>query len=199
MERPEEHVKVSALTEGHGGGPLILPRNRFSNFIDAIVVRAGDAASWLWPLLIVVVVVNVFARYVLGMGSIMMEEIQWHIYAVGFLIGLSYCADIDRHVRVDVLAEHWPLRRRAWIELAGLLFFMLPFVLVIAIWSVPYVVSSWDFKEVSTAPGGLPYRWVLKSFMVIGMGLLALTAISRITRCTTLLFNFPRPLAENAR
>jgi TRAP-type mannitol/chloroaromatic compound transport system permease small subunit len=199
MERPEEHLKASTLTEAHGGGPLVLPRNRFSNGIDGVVIRAGDAASWLWPLLVLVVVVNVFARYGLGMGSIMMEEIQWHIYAVGFLIGLSYCADIDRHVRVDVLAEHWPLRRRAWIELGGLLFFMLPFVLVIAIWSVPYVVSSWDFKEVSTAPGGLPYRWVLKSFMVIGMALLALTAISRITRCTTLLFNCPRPLADDRR
>jgi TRAP-type mannitol/chloroaromatic compound transport system permease small subunit len=194
MERPEEHLKPSTIAEPHGGGPLVLPRNRISNAIDALVVKAGDAASWLWPILVIVVVVNVIARYGFGRGSIMFEEIQWHIYAVGFLIGLSYCADIDRHVRVDVLAERWPLRRRAWIELAGLTFFMLPFVLVIAIWSVPYVVSSWEFKEVSTAPGGLPYRWFLKSFMVIGMALLALTALSRITRCTTLLFDFPRRL-----
>ena len=178
---------------------MVLPRNRFSDFVDAIVVRAGDAASWLWPLLVVVVVINVFGRYVLGMGSIMLEEIQWHIYAVGFLMGLSYCADIDRHVRVDVLAEHWSPRMRAWIELTGLTLFMLPFVLVLAIWSVPYVVSSWDFKEVSTAPGGLPYRWALKSFMVIGMALLALTALSRMTRCTTLLFNLPRALADERR
>jgi TRAP-type mannitol/chloroaromatic compound transport system permease small subunit len=175
---------------------MVLPRNRFSNVADAIVVRAGDAASWLWPILIGVVVVNVFARYVLGMGSIMLEEIQWHIYAVGFLIGLSYCADIDRHVRVDVLAEHWSPRTRAWIELFGIALFMFPFVLIIAIESVPYVKSAWDFGEVSTAPGGLPYRWVLKSFMVIGMALLALAAFSRLTRCTTLLFGFPRPLEE---
>lgn len=195
MERPEDHLQTP-LVQPVGGGPLVLPRNRFSNVADAIVVRAGDAASWLWPILIAVVVVNVFARYVLGMGSIMLEEVQWHIYAVGFLIGLSYCADIDRHVRVDVLAERWSPRTRAWIELLGIAFFMLPFVLVIAIESVPYVKSAWDFGEVSVAPGGLPYRWALKSFMVIGMALLALAAFSRLTRCTTLLFGFPRPLAE---
>jgi TRAP-type mannitol/chloroaromatic compound transport system permease small subunit len=178
---------------------MVLPRNRFSNVADAIVVRAGDAASWLWPILIGVVVVNVFARYVLGMGSIMLEEIQWHIYAVGFLIGISYCADIDRHVRVDVLAEHWSPRTRAWIELLGIAFFMFPFVLIIAVESFPYVKSAWDFKEVSTAPGGLPYRWVLKSFMVTSMALLSLAAFSRLTRCTTLLFGFPRPLEERDR
>ena len=53
-------------------------------------------------------------------------------------------------------------------------------------------------SEVSTAPGGLPDRWVLKSFMVIGMALLALAALSRLTRCTTLLFGFPRPLDERS-
>jgi TRAP-type mannitol/chloroaromatic compound transport system permease small subunit len=178
---------------------MVLPRNRFSAIADAIVVRAGDAASWLWPLLIAVVVVNVFGRYVLGMASVMLEEIQWHIYAVGFLIGLSYCADIDRHVRVDVLAEHWSPRTRAWIELFGIAFFMFPFVLIIAVESLPYVKSAWDFKEVSTSPGGLPYRWVLKSFMVISMALLSLAAFSRATRCTTLLFGFPRPLEERGR
>jgi TRAP-type mannitol/chloroaromatic compound transport system permease small subunit len=195
MERPEEHLQAP-LPQPHGAAPFILPRNRFSNAIDSLIVRAGDAASWLWPLLVVVVIVNVFGRYVLGMGSVMLEEIQWHIYAVGFLVGLSYCADIDRHVRVDVLAEHWSPRTRAWIELGGLAFFMFPFVLIVAVESVPYVKSSWDFKEVSTSPGGLPYRWALKSFMVIGMALLALAAFSRFTRCTTLLFGFPRPLRE---
>lgn len=196
MERPEDHLH-NPLAEPARGGPLLLPRNRLSNAIDRVIVRAGDAASWLWPILIAVVVMTVFGRYVLGRGSVMFEELQWHLYAVGFLIGLSYCADIDRHVRVDVLAERWGPRTRAWVELFGLAFFMFPFVLVIAIESVPYVKSAWDFGEVSTAPGGLPYRWVLKVFMVVGMGLLALAAFSRMTRCTTQLFGFPRALEED--
>ncbi len=196
MERPEAHVQPSVAAIP-GGGRLVLPRNRVSNAIDRVIVVAGDVASWLWPLLVAVVVLQVVLRYGFGRGSVMFEEIQWHIYAVGFMIGLSYCADVDRHVRVDVLAERWPLRTRAWVELAGLALFMLPFVLLIAVEGVGYAKAAWDFGEVSAAPGGLPYRWAVKSFITIAFALLTLAALSRLTRCTTLLFAFPRPLASD--
>lgn len=195
MERPEEHVGKPLANLG--GGPFALPRNFFSNAVDSVIVRAGDAASWLWPLLVAVVVLQVVLRYGFGRGSIMFEEIQWHIYAIGFMIGLSYCADVDRHVRVDVLAERWSPRTRAWIELVGLAAFMLPFVLVIFVEGIPYAKAAWDFGEVSAAPGGLPYRWALKAFISIAAALLALSAISRLSRCVTLLFGFPKPLADN--
>jgi TRAP-type mannitol/chloroaromatic compound transport system permease small subunit len=198
VERPLELEEAGPLASV-AGGPLVLPRNRFSNAIDRLIARIGHAASWLWPILVAVVVLQVVLRYGFGKGSIMFEELQWHIYAVGFMIGLSYCADVDRHVRVDVLAERWTLRTRAWIELAGLVAFMLPFVLVLAIEGIPYAKSAWDFGEVSAAPGGLPYRWVLKSFISIAAGLLVLSAISRLSRCTTLLFGFPAPLPSNGR
>lgn len=198
MERPLEEEEASPLAE-IAGGPLVLPRNRFSHGIDRLIAAAGHAASWLWPLLVAVVVLQVVLRYGFGRGSIMFEEIQWHIYAVGFMVGLSYAADVDRHVRVDVLAERWSLRTRAWIELVGLATFMLPFVLIIAIEGVPYAKSAWDFNEVSAAPGGLPYRWVLKSFITIAASLLVLSAVSRLTRCTTLLFGFPRSLEPDAK
>jgi TRAP-type mannitol/chloroaromatic compound transport system permease small subunit len=193
VERPLEEEEASPLAE-IAGGTLVLPRNRYSVRIDGLIAVVGHAASWLWPLLVAVVVLQVVLRYGFGRGSIMFEEIQWHIYAVGFMIGLSYCADVDRHVRVDVLAERWSLRTRAWIELAGLATFMLPFVLIIAIEGIPYAKSAWDFHEVSAAPGGLPHRWILKSFITIAAALLVLSAVSRLTRCTTLLFDFPRPL-----
>lgn len=196
MERPEEHVETKA---GMPGGPLVLPRNRLSNAIDRVIVTAGDIASWLWPILVAVTVLQVVLRYGFGQGSIMLEELQWHIYAVGFMIGLSYCADIDRHVRVDVFAEKWPLRRRAWIELIGLALFLLPFVLIVAVEGVPYAKSAFDFGEVSAAPGGLPYRWILKSFITIAFVLLALTAVSRLTRCLTLLFDMPKALPANGQ
>jgi TRAP-type mannitol/chloroaromatic compound transport system permease small subunit len=197
MERPEEHVKAPLAQLG--GGPFVLPRNRFSNAIDPIIVRAGDAASWLWPLLVGVVVLQVVLRYGFGRGSIMFEEIQWHIYAVGFMIGLSYCADVDRHVRVDVIAERWSHRTRAWIELVGLAAFLIPFVAVVAWEGIAYAKSAWDFAEVSAAPGGLPYRWVLKSFITIAFVLLLLTGVSRLTRCLTLLFDVPKVLPGNGR
>jgi TRAP-type mannitol/chloroaromatic compound transport system permease small subunit len=194
MQRPLEDEEAVGPLAGIAGGPLVLPQNRISKAIDRVIAGAGHAASWLWPLLVVIVVLQVVLRYGFGRGSVMFEEIQWHIYAVGFMIGLSYCADVDRHVRVDVIAERWTLRTRAWIELVGLAAFMLPFVLIIAIEGVPYAKAAWDFSEVSAAPGGLPFRWVLKSFITIAAALLTLAAASRLSRCTTLLFGFPRPL-----
>jgi TRAP-type mannitol/chloroaromatic compound transport system permease small subunit len=196
MERPEEHITPSRAAVP-GGGPFVLPRNRFSNGIERVIITAGDMASWLWPLLVIVVVTQVVMRYGFGRGSVMIEEFQWHIYAIGFMIGLSYCADVDRHVRVDVFAERLSMRSRAWIELTGLSLFLLPFVLLIALEGIGYAKSSYDFREVSAAPGGLPYRWILKSFIPIAFGLLTLAALSRITRCLTLLFNFPRVLVSD--
>jgi TRAP-type mannitol/chloroaromatic compound transport system permease small subunit len=195
MESSVEHFGTPSAVLG--AGSFDLPRNRFSNAVDSVVVRAGDAASWLWPLLVAVVVLQVVLRYGFGRGSAMLEELQWHIYAVGFMIGLSYCANVDRHVRVDVIAERWPARTRAWVELAGLTAFLLPFVLVVFVEAIPYAKSAWDFNEVSASPGGLPYRWVPKSFISIAAALLALSAISRLSRCLTLLFGFPKPLASN--
>jgi TRAP-type mannitol/chloroaromatic compound transport system permease small subunit len=196
VERPIELEEASPLAQ-IAGGPLVLPRNPFSSVIDGFIARVGHLASWLWPILVIVVVLQVVLRYGFGQGSIMFEELQWHIYAVGFMIGLSYCADVDRHVRVDVIAEKWSLRTRAWIELVGLTMFLLPFSIIIAIEGAPYAKSAWDFHEVSAAPGGLPYRWVLKSFISIAFVLMALTAVSRLTRCTTLLFGFPKALPTN--
>jgi len=193
MVRREEQFGTPAVALG--GAPFDLPRNRFSNAVDRVIVRAGDAASWLWPLLVAVVVLQVVLRYGFGRGSIMLEEIQWHVYAIGFMIGLSYGANADRHVRVDVIAERWSARTRAWIELAGLVAFMLPFVVVIFGAGIPYAKAAWDFSEVSAAPGGLPFRWVPKSFISIAAALLTLSAIARLSRYLTLLFGFPRPLA----
>ena len=80
-----------------------LPHTAFSKRADHVINRVGEAASWLWLVLLAVIVVNVCMRYVFGEGRIEFEEIQWHLYAAGFLIGLSYGQVADVHVRVDDL------------------------------------------------------------------------------------------------
>lgn len=176
-----------------------LPANALSAAVERQLARIGAAASWLWALLIAVVVINVAARYGFGRGSIMLEEVQWHLYAVGFLVGLAYCAVADRHVRVDILAERLPPRARAAIELAGMALFLLPFALVVATYAVPFTWRAWQLGEVSVAPGGLPYRWALKSFIVGAFVLLAAAALARASRCTTALWGWPRALATGAK
>jgi TRAP-type mannitol/chloroaromatic compound transport system permease small subunit len=170
-----------------------LPRTAPSDLLEAIVLRINYAAAYLWVLLVLVIVFAVTLRYVFGRGSIMLEEIQWHIYGVGFILALSYALVVDRHVRIDVLAERLPVRARAWIELVGLLLFLIPFCLAVIVEAMPFVLRSWQLNEVSAAPGGLPYRWVAKSFIIWGFSQLLLAAIARLLRVTALLFGPPTP------
>lgn len=171
-----------------------LPRTAIADRLEAIVRAVAGVALWLWALLVAVIVFAVTLRYVFGRGSIMLEEIQWHIYGVGFILGLSYGLVEDRHVRIDVLAERWPLRRRAWMELFGLGLFLIPFCLAVIVEAVPFVLRSWQLGEISAAPDGLPHRWIPKSFIIWGFGLLLLAATARLLRVLALLFGRPAPL-----
>ena len=89
--------------------------------IESWVRKIGHGLSWIWLILVAVIVLNVILRYALSEGHIELEEMQWHLYAAGFLGGLSLAVVDDRHVRVDFLRERMSPRLRAWIELYGLL------------------------------------------------------------------------------
>jgi TRAP-type mannitol/chloroaromatic compound transport system permease small subunit len=173
-----------------------LPHTAWSRRIDGWLGRLEDAASWLWVGLLLVIVVNVLARYVFGEGRIEFEELQWHLYAVGFLVGIATGVGADVHVRVDVLRERFGPRTRAWIELYGLLLLLLPFVALVLIYSVPFVALSFASDEVSVSAGGLPYRWAIKGALAAGFALIALAAVSRLLRVCALLFGSPAPLDD---
>ena len=173
-----------------------LPETAISRALDTVVRRVGEAFSWIWAILIVLIVGNVVLRYAIGTNFVGLEELQWHLYAVGFMMGLSYTLLNDGHVRVDVVAERLPRRGRAWIELVGLLLFLGPFIYVVIAYAIPFVERSWNLNETSPAPGGLPARWFLKSFIIVAFGFLGLAAFSRLTRVTALLFGMPRPRTE---
>ncbi|HSO43495.1 MAG TPA: TRAP transporter small permease subunit [Rhodospirillales bacterium] len=188
------------LTPGAVGyEPATLPATVFSLAINRIVRWLGEKASWLWLVLVLVIVFQVAQRYLFGQGSIAVEELQWHIYGVAFLLGLGFCLQVDRHVRIDVLAEQWSLRTKAWIELIGLVVFLLPFVIAVTYEATKLVHTSWQFGEISPAPGGLPYRWIIKAFIPLGFFVLGIAGLSRLSRCTAYLFGFPRPIPRDTR
>lgn len=144
--------------------------------------------SWVWLILLLVIVGNVFLRYALGEGRIEFEEIQWHLYSVGFLLGMSYAFQADTHIRVDVVSERLRPRTRAWIELYGLILSLFPFTALILVYATPFVIQSWSLAEVSQAPGGLPYRWLIKSVLPLGFLLLFAAGFSRLTQVWSFLF-----------
>lgn len=165
-----------------------LPTTPLSVRIDRWIEFCGRLVSWIWLLLLGVIVLNVLLRYAFGEGRIEFEEIQWHLYAVGFLIGLSYAYQADTHIRVDLLHERLSLRHQAWIELYGIVLLLLPFTLLILIYSVPFVVASFNLGERSQAPGGLPLRWLIKGALPLGFGMLLLATIARLSRVWAVLF-----------
>jgi TRAP-type mannitol/chloroaromatic compound transport system permease small subunit len=187
---PLSEVDIDALTPH-----TALPHTRLSIVLDACVGRVGDAASWLWVVLLGVIVTNVVMRYALGEGRIEFEELQWHLYSVGFLVGLSYCVVSDDHVRVDFIHGNLGPRAQAWIELYGILLLLLPFVALVTIYSVPFVQYSFASSEISASAGGLPYRWLIKSTLCFGFGLLGLAAVARLSRVASFLFGAPRSVS----
>ena len=165
-----------------------LPETGLSRRIDPFLTWVGQSISWLWLVLLATIILNVVLRYVFGEGRIEFEEFQWHLYSTGFLLGIGYTFQVDGHVRVDVVHERLPDRVKAWLELYGILLCVLPFVALILIFTVPFVQISFELGEISPSPGGLPFRWLIKSMLFVGFALLLLAAISRLSRVWVYLF-----------
>jgi len=165
-----------------------LPITGFSRRIDPLVRGVGKLSSYIWVVLVAVITVNVLLRYVAGRGLIEFEEGQWHLYAIGFLLALAWGLEADDHVRIDVLAARFGFRTICWIELVGIVVALLPFLALVVWYTAPFVAYSWRVGEISEAPGGLPYRWAIKSFLLIGFVMLAAAALSRLTRVAAALF-----------
>jgi len=174
-----------------GAPGLQLPDTAYSNFVDRLIIRLGNAVSWIWLLLLAVIVLNVVMRYVFAEGRIEFEEVQWHLYSIGFLLGLSYGFVTDSHIRVDVIRERLSPTMQAWIELYGSLLLLLPFIILVLIAAVPFITYSFSTGEISEAPGGLPFRWFIKSFLPIGFLLLLLSVTARLSRVFCFLFSWP--------
>jgi TRAP-type mannitol/chloroaromatic compound transport system permease small subunit len=130
---------------------------------------------------------------VFSVNYIWVEEVQWHMYAVGFMLGIGYALKHDAHVRVDVLAANLRPRTRAWIEFIGLVVLVAPFIYMILSYAIPFVEASWRRGESSSAPGGLNHRWAIKAVIVLAFVYLGLAAFARFLRICAFLFGYPRP------
>lgn len=149
--------------------------------------------SWVWLALLLVIVTNVTLRYVFGAGRIEFEELQWHLYSLGFLAALAYAVESDDHVRVDFLYERFSPRAKAWVDFYGLLLLFFPFITLMMFYSVPFVLLSLETAEISSSAGGLPFRWLLKAALLGAFALLGLAGLSRFLRVSALLFGAPAP------
>ena len=165
---------------------------RFSKALDRFLSSVGEAAAWLNVALIVVIITQVVLRYVFSSGLVILEELQWHLYGVGIMIGLSYCSIHDAHIRLDLLHHGFSQRRKEVIDFLGTLFLLMPMVIIMLMHSWPFVAESFRINEASDSVVGLPYRWFIKSFLPIGFGLLGLAGVSRLIRAVAFLIRGSR-------
>ncbi len=148
-------------------------------FIDNLNEKVGIFAGWLVTLLVLVVGYDVFTRYLLNESQIAVQELQWHLFSLIFLLGAAYTLRHDRHVRVDVLYLTFSDKTRAWINLAGTLLFLFPFAIMVIYSSRDFVLNAFTIGEISPDPGGLPARFILKSVIPMGFLLLFAQGISQ--------------------
>ena len=149
-----------------------------SKGLDAIAEWVGRGVSWVTLGLVLVVFVDVVMRYLFKTSFVFTQELEWHLFGFIFLIGAAYTLRHDGHVRVDIIYQRLSTRGKAWINLIGVLFFMLPGCLMVIITSYKFTYNSWSILEGSPDPGGIPFRFLIKGCITVGFVLLFLQGIS---------------------
>lgn len=152
--------------------------------LDRISIFTGKASAWLTLFMVVVTFVVVVLRYVFDAGLIWLQESVVWMHAVVFMIGAAYTLQQEDHVRVDIFYRTMSATRRAWIDLFGVLFFLLPLCVFLGWKSFDFVTASWGVREASRESGGLPYPFipVLKSVLLLMPAIVALQGASLLLR-----------------
>jgi TRAP-type mannitol/chloroaromatic compound transport system permease small subunit len=158
--------------------------DRLNDWIYALI-------RWLTLAMIVVGAYNAIARYVTRWTGVPLSsnayfELQWYMFSVIFLLGAAYALNHDAHVRVDVVYSRLSERGRAWVDVLGTLFFLIPFCVLMLVTSWPAVRNSWAVREVSPDPGGLP-RYPIKALVLVCFALLLLQALSQLVKKSAIL------------
>ena len=168
---------------------------RLSRAIDWLNEQVGHLVYWLVLAAVVVSAGNAVVRYTFDMSSNAWLELQWYLFSAVFLLAAGYTLLHNEHVRIDVIYGHLSPRMRAWIDLLGSVFFLLPMALIIMVLSWPIVVESIERNEYSSDAGGL-LRWPVKILIPIGFFLLVLQGVSEIIKRIGFLSGHIPDLAE---
>jgi TRAP-type mannitol/chloroaromatic compound transport system permease small subunit len=157
------------------------------NLLSKIALRinqfsygVGQVISWLTLLLVMLVMTVVISRYLLGVGSIAIQESVSYVHAIIFMLGLAFTLQRGGHVRVDIFYREFSPRRKAMVDLTGATILLLPFCGLILVGSWDYVMASWAIKETSSETGGIAAVYLLKTLIIIMPITLGLQGISQI-------------------
>ncbi len=147
-------------------------------WIDTLNKWVGRGVSWVTFLVVLVVFVDVVMRYAFNISFVFVQELEWHLFAFIFLMGAGNTLLKDGHVRVDIIYQRLGPRGQAWINLLGVLLFLIPGCYLIIVTSSKFTITAFQTMEGSPDPGGIPYRYIIKSTIPIGFILILLQGIS---------------------
>lgn len=161
---------------------------KISDVLGGAVVKIGRLAAWVAIALIAVILFDVVSRRFFSMGSSKLQELEWHFHTVLFMFCLGIGYIHDTHVRIDIIREKLGWRAQCWIEILGCVLLLIPFCLVVIHFGAELTHRSWVKGEISSSATGLPFRWLIKSAIPIGMSILLLAAVSVLFRRIVMLF-----------
>lgn len=155
---------------------------KLEKFFDTIADYIGYLCSFLMIAMMINIFYDVFMRYVFKSGSIAFQELEWHIFSLIILLGMSYALKEDSHVRVDILYTKFSAKKKALVNIFGAFIFITPIALLIALGSVGFVMEAFTTQEISGDPGGLTHRWILKAVVPFAFWLLIFISIGFVIK-----------------
>ena len=150
--------------------------------LEKILEFVGKIGAWLSLPLIGIIIFDIISRRFFVLGSTKLQEMEWHLHAALFLLALGYAYVKNSHVRIEVIREGFSTKLKSILEVIGILFFILPYTALIVWFGLDFVSRSYAMNEVSSALTGLSHRWIIKSFVPMGMAFLWLAGISVLLR-----------------
>ena len=150
--------------------------------IDTLTKKIGYLSAILALLLALLIGYDAMMRYMFSEGSIALQEVEWHLFDILFLLGLSYALKHDKHVRVDIMFAHYSTDTKAMVQILSMMFLLIPFSLYFLTGAFEMMVQSYLQHEVSSDPGGLAYRFVIKAVLFVAFVLLVLQAVSEMIK-----------------
>jgi TRAP-type mannitol/chloroaromatic compound transport system permease small subunit len=164
----------------------------FSRAVDALNNSFGRVADWCVLLACALSAGNAFLRYGFSLGSNAWLEAQWYLFAAVVMLGGSYTLFRNEHVRVDLIYGSLRERARLWVDVIGIVLFLLPAMALLAWMTWPFFLDSWMRNETSSSPGGL-VRWPAKILMPLGFALITAQGLSELIKRIALLRGVPLP------
>ncbi|HUD86037.1 MAG TPA: TRAP transporter small permease subunit [Xanthobacteraceae bacterium] len=155
--------------------------------IDCAISAIGRAATWCCLYIVLAEFAVVVLRYAFGLGSIRLQESVLYAHAALFMLAAAWTLQVGGHVRVDIFYAQAKPRTRALIDLVGALVFLLPFAIVLAALSTPYVARSWAILEGSRETSGLPFVYLLKTLIPLFAVLIGLQGVAQAIRAVLIL------------